>query len=44
MSQTHNPATAASPIHATVDFNRPGKQHGHLMVPYSYNLGGGRTC
>jgi N-alpha-acetyl-L-2,4-diaminobutyrate deacetylase len=40
MSQTHNPATAASPIHATVDFNRPGKQHGHLMVPYSYNLGG----
>lgn len=29
-----------SPIHATVDFNKPGKQHGHLIVPYSYNLGG----
>ena len=27
-------------IHATVDFHRPGKQHGHLMIPYSYNLGG----
>ena len=29
-----------TPIHATVEFDRPGKQHGHLMVPYSYNLGG----
>lgn len=29
-----------SPIHSTVDFDRPGKQHGHLGVPYSYNLGG----
>lgn len=29
-----------SPIHATVDFDAPGKHHGHLMVPYSYNLGG----
>jgi N-alpha-acetyl-L-2,4-diaminobutyrate deacetylase len=23
-----------------VDYDRPGKQHGHLCVPYSYNLGG----
>lgn len=29
-----------SPIHCTIDLNRPGKQHGHLVVPYSYNLGG----
>src|ERR1700749_4429750 len=29
-----------SPIHATVDFDRPGKQHGHLCVPYSYNMAG----
>ena len=29
-----------SPIHCTVDYDRPGKQHGHLCVPYSYNLGG----
>lgn len=27
-------------IHTTVDFDRPGKQLGHLQVPYSYNLGG----
>jgi predicted deacylase len=27
-------------IHATVDFDRPGVQQGHLCVPYSYNLGG----
>lgn len=27
-------------IHSTVDFSRPGLQHGHLCVPYSYNLGG----
>ena len=27
-------------IHASVDFDRPGKQLGHLYVPYSYNLGG----
>lgn len=27
-------------IHATVDWTRPGKQHGHLCVPYSYDLGG----
>ena len=30
----------ASPIHATVDFARHGKQLGHLGVPHSYNLGG----
>ncbi len=30
----------ASPIHATVDYDRPGKQLGHLCVPYSYNLAG----
>lgn len=29
-----------NPIHATVDYGRAGKQHGHLSVPYSYNLGG----
>ncbi|MBI1914580.1 MAG: succinylglutamate desuccinylase/aspartoacylase family protein [Planctomycetes bacterium] len=29
-----------SPIHVTVDFDRAGKQYGHLCVPYSYNLGG----
>src|SRR5919202_1102404 len=29
-----------SPVHATVSFDRPGKQLGHLCVPYSYNLGG----
>ena len=31
---------ADSPIRATVDFTKPGKQHGHLYVPYSHNLGG----
>lgn len=31
---------ADSPIRATVDYTRPGKQLGHLYVPYSYNLGG----
>ena len=25
---------------ATVDYGKPGKQYGHLYVPYSYNLGG----
>lgn len=29
-----------SQIRATVDFDRSGKQHGHLHVPHSYNLGG----
>ena len=29
-----------SPIRATVDFARPGKQFGNLYVPYSHNLGG----
>jgi predicted deacylase len=31
---------SATQIHATVDFDRPGIQRGHLCVPYSYNLGG----
>lgn len=26
-----------NPIHASVDFSAPGKQHGHLMLPYSRN-------
>jgi predicted deacylase len=30
----------ATQIHSTVDLTRPGKQQGHLCVPYSYNLGG----
>ena len=29
-----------SQIQATVDFDKPGKQHGHIRVPYSYDLGG----
>ena len=29
-----------SPVRATVDFGKQGKQYGHLYVPYSYNLGG----
>jgi predicted deacylase len=31
---------SASPIRATVEYDRPGKQHGHLFIPYSHNLGG----
>lgn len=31
---------SASPMHCSVDYDLPGKQHGHLAVPYSYNLGG----
>jgi len=31
---------SASPIHCSIDYFKPGKQHGHLAVPYSYNLGG----
>ncbi len=31
---------SASPVRATVDFDKSGKQYGHLYVPYSYNLGG----
>lgn len=27
-------------IHCSVDYDRPGKQHGHLGVPYSHDLGG----
>ena len=29
-----------SQITASIDFAKPGKQHGHLFIPYSYNLGG----
>ena len=29
-----------SPIRSSVDFTKPGKQFGHLYVPYSHNLGG----
>jgi predicted deacylase len=31
---------SASPIRATVDYGKQGKQYGHLYVPYSYNLAG----
>ena len=31
---------ANSPIHSSVDFQQLGRQHGHLYIPYSYNLGG----
>jgi predicted deacylase len=34
------PNLDVSQIHANVDFDRPGKQRGHLSVPYSYDLGG----
>jgi N-alpha-acetyl-L-2,4-diaminobutyrate deacetylase len=27
-------------LSASVDWHKPGKQHGHLFIPYSYNLGG----
>jgi len=30
----------SSPVHCSVDFDKPGKQLGHFAVPYSYNLGG----
>ncbi len=29
-----------SPVRATVDLDRPGRQVGHLCVPYSHDLGG----
>jgi predicted deacylase len=29
-----------NPIHASVNFQMTGKQHGHLYLPYSYNLAG----
>ncbi len=29
-----------SPIRCDVDFSKPGKQLGHLFIPYSHNLGG----
>ncbi len=28
------------PIHCTIDLLASGKRHGHLCIPYSYNLGG----
>ena len=31
---------ADSPIRCSVEFARPGKQHGHLYIPYSYNMAG----
>jgi predicted deacylase len=31
---------SSSPVRATVDFDKLGKQYGHLYVPYSHNLGG----
>lgn len=31
---------SASPIRCDVDFTKPGKQLGHLYIPYSHNLGG----
>lgn len=31
---------AKSQVHSSVDFDADGKQHGHLHVPYSYNLAG----
>lgn len=27
-------------LSASVDFTQPGVQHGHIFIPYSYNLGG----
>jgi predicted deacylase len=31
---------SASPVHATVDYYLPGKQHGELRIPFSYNMAG----
>ena len=31
---------ADSPIRCSIDFTKPGKQHGHLFIPYSHNLAG----
>ena len=31
---------SSSPIRCDVDFTKPGKQLGHLFIPYSHNLGG----
>src|SRR5687767_864907 len=31
---------STSPLYATVDFAKFGKQLGHIGVPYSHNLGG----
>lgn len=29
-----------SKLHCSVDFTKQGKQHGHVFVPYSYNMAG----
>ena len=29
-----------SQIHSSIDWTQQGKQHGHLFIPYSYNLAG----
>src|SRR6266567_6646999 len=29
-----------SQIHSSIDWAKPGKQQGHLFIPYSHNLGG----
>ncbi|MSQ94919.1 MAG: hypothetical protein EXR98_10250 [Gemmataceae bacterium] len=29
-----------SQIHSSIDWTKPGKQQGHLYIPYSYNLAG----
>ena len=29
-----------SQIQSSIDWQKPGKQHGHLFIPYSYNLAG----
>jgi predicted deacylase len=34
------PTAPANPIHCSVDLEAAGKQHGHLAIPYSYNLAG----
>jgi predicted deacylase len=32
--------TEKSQIQSSIDWTKPGKQHGHLFIPYSYNLAG----
>ena len=29
-----------SQIHSNIDWTKPGRQEGHLFIPYSYNLAG----
>ncbi len=31
---------ASSSVHCDLDFSRPGRQHGHLYLPFSYNMAG----